>query len=203
MRRYRTIVADPPWPQPTGGPRTQNTECRDHRRWRQDARPSARPYTPMRLGEIEALPVAAIAASDSHLYLWTTNAFLEDALAIVRIWGFRRSATLVWAKTPMGLGPGGAYANTAEFVIFARRGSLAPLRRWPSTWFHAKRPTVRHERNVSPRHSAKPPEFVEMVEQVSPGPYVELFSRATEPRPGWDYWGDESLGTAEIPAVVA
>ncbi len=36
-------------------------------------------------------------------------------------------------------------------------------------------------------HSAKPPAFLDIVEQVSPGPYVELFARA--PRLGWDSWG--------------
>jgi len=37
------------------------------------------------------------------------------------------------------------------------------------------------------RHSEKPAAFLDVVEQVSPGPYVELFSR--EPRLGWDSWG--------------
>jgi N6-adenosine-specific RNA methylase IME4 len=38
-------------------------------------------------------------------------------------------------------------------------------------------------------HSAKPEAFIDMVEQVSPGPYVELFSRRQ--RFGWDYvWHD-------------
>lgn len=36
-------------------------------------------------------------------------------------------------------------------------------------------------------HSVKPAAFLDIVEYVSPGPYVELFSRA--PRLGWDSWG--------------
>lgn len=36
-------------------------------------------------------------------------------------------------------------------------------------------------------HSAKPAAFLDIVERVSPGPYVELFARA--PRLGWDSWG--------------
>lgn len=47
-------------------------------------------------------------------------------------------------------------------------------------------------------HSAKPEAFIDLVEQVSPGPYVELFARRA--RFGWDYWGNESLGTAEMAA---
>jgi N6-adenosine-specific RNA methylase IME4 len=45
-------------------------------------------------------------------------------------------------------------------------------------------------------HSAKPEAFLDLVEQVSPGPYLELFARRA--RFGWDYWGDESLETAEV-----
>lgn len=36
-------------------------------------------------------------------------------------------------------------------------------------------------------HSVKPAAFLDIVEQVSPGPYVELFAR--QPRLGWDSWG--------------
>lgn len=36
-------------------------------------------------------------------------------------------------------------------------------------------------------HSQKPPAFLDLVEHVSPGPYVELFAR--QPRLGWDSWG--------------
>lgn len=37
------------------------------------------------------------------------------------------------------------------------------------------------------RHSEKPAAFLDIVERVSPGPYLELFARA--PRLGWDSWG--------------
>lgn len=37
------------------------------------------------------------------------------------------------------------------------------------------------------QHSLKPAAFLDAVERVSPGPYVELFARA--PRLGWDSWG--------------
>lgn len=47
-------------------------------------------------------------------------------------------------------------------------------------------------------HSAKPEAFIDLVERVSPGPYLEMFARRA--RFGWDYWGDESLGTAEVAA---
>lgn len=188
--RYRTIVADPPWPMKDTGPQTHaGTGC-----WRPaDAGKSTRiPYRTMTLEEIAALPVADLAADDAHLYLWATNRFIEAAYATVRAWGFRPSTLLTWCKPPMGLGFGGAYANTTEFVLFAKRGRLAPRNRWHSTWLEASRPYE----NGGIAHSAKPEAFLDIVEQVSPGPYVELFARRA--RFGWDYWGDESLGTATM-----
>jgi N6-adenosine-specific RNA methylase IME4 len=153
------------------------------------------PYGTMTLEEIAALPVGDLAAESAHLYLWTTDRFLEHAPGIVRAWGFEKSQTLVWAKAPRGLGPGGTFATTTEFVIVGQRGSLPPLRRLDSTWFGWKR----HYEGGYPVHSAKPDGFLDLVESVSPGPYVELFARRA--RFGWDYWGDESLGTAEMDAA--
>jgi N6-adenosine-specific RNA methylase IME4 len=149
----------------------------------------------MTLAEIKALPVANLAERDAHLYLWTTNRFLVDAYGVAATWGFVPSTLLTWCKAPMGLGLGGAYSITTEFVLFCRRGRLAPLARWDTTWFEFKRPYLT---GGGPTHSAKPDGFLDVVEQVSPGPYVELFARRA--RFGWDYWGNESLGTAGVAA---
>lgn len=39
---------------------------------------------------------------------------------------------------------------------------------------------------------------MDLIEQASPGPYVELFSRRH--RLGWDVWGNESANTVELTA---
>jgi hypothetical protein len=75
-----------------------------------------------------ASPIGDLAEQDAHLYLWTTNGFLRDAYEVVEAWGFKPSTLLTWCKAPMGIGLGGAYTITTEFVIYARRGKLAPLR---------------------------------------------------------------------------
>lgn len=194
-RRYRTIVADPPWQHAAGGPRTASAK------WNPKAvghRPHA-PYETLAVPDIAALPVGAMAEGDAHLYLWTTNAFVRDAYTVAEAWGFTPSTLLTWCKAPRGLGPGGAFAVTTEFVLFARRGSLAPLRRMDSTWWQWKRPYAPAGASSAGLHSAKPEAFLDHVEQVSPGPYVELFARRA--RFGWDYWGDQSLSTAEMPGV--
>lgn len=45
-------------------------------------------------------------------------------------------------------------------------------------------------------HSAKPEAFLDLVEQVSPGPYLELFARRQ--RLGWDTWGNEALNHVDL-----
>jgi N6-adenosine-specific RNA methylase IME4 len=41
------------------------------------------------------------------------------------------------------------------------------------------------------RHSRKPAEVYDRIERLFAGPYVELFARWPQPRPGWTFWGDE------------
>lgn len=167
---YSTITADPPWRYDEGWPQYNDRAGVEHTR-------RALPYSGMDLGEIIDLPVKEIAARDAHLYLWTTNRYLHDAYDVAKAWGFKPSQVLTWCKPPQGIGPGGAFSNTSEFVLFCRKGSLKALTRVPSTWYQWPRGA----------HSAKPAAFYDLVEQVSPGPYVELFARA--PRLGWDHWG--------------
>lgn len=192
--RYRTIVADPPWAYPEGwpvssSPTAQNAKAAKRAGTTFDPnRRTPMKYSTMTLEQITVLPVRELAERDAHLYLWTTNRYLRDAFSVVDAWGFRFSQLIVWAKKPMGIGPGGAFSQTTEYVLHARRGSLAQLRRVDSTWFQWPR--------AGKAHSRKPDAFLDMVEQISPGPYVELFARRA--RFGWDYWGDQSLGTASL-----
>ena len=116
---------------------------------------------------------------------------------MVEAWGFTYSTTLVWAKRLMGGGLGGAYRINTEFCLFARRGKLATTGTVKGTHFDWKRP---YDERGKPRHSAKPPAFMEMVEAVSPGPRLELFAR--DERPGWDRWGNEVECSVEMPDTL-
>lgn len=192
MSGYRCIVVDPPWPQKGGG------TLRGREGWH-DAQGASLPmkYNTMTIPEIASMRVADVAAPEAHLYLWATNGFLNEAFDVIAAWGFRYSTTLVWAKKPMGGGLGGAYGISTEFCLYARRGSLAPLARVRGTWFNWKRP---YDERGKPMHSAKPPEFYEMVETVTPGPRLELFARRA--RPGWDAWGDQAPGAVDLPLAA-
>ena len=188
--RYRTIVADPPW-NVMGGPLRGGVG--EGFQFDGPARSRSVPYGTMSAGRIAGLPVRDFAEDCCSLYLWTVNAYVPAAYAVADAWGFQPSTLLVWAKNPMGGGLGGAFGITTEFCLYARRGHPVD-RRVTGTWFNWKR----HYVNGHPSHSSKPDGFYDLVEQVSPGPYLEMFARRA--RFGWDYWGDESLGTAEVTA---
>lgn len=174
--RYRTIVADPPWEYDEGTGASYSSRGR---------RDCDLPYGTMTVDEIAALPVPQLAEKRSTLFLWTTNRYLEDAFQIVREWRFPHIATLVWTKQ-RGLGSGGVFYSNIEFVLYCRRPQVAAPARVHSRWFDWSRG----------EHSAKPEAFLDMVEEVSPGPYLELFARRQ--RLGWDTWGDEALNHLEV-----
>jgi N6-adenosine-specific RNA methylase IME4 len=185
---YRTIVVDPPWPQKGGG------SLKGREGFLDAGGPSLDlPYSTMTVSEI--IDIDPPAEWDAHLYLWTTSGFMHSAFKVLEAWEFTYSTTLVWAKAPIGHGLGGAYGIATEFVLFARRGRLPALSKVGRNWFQWKRP---YDERGKPRHSAKPPEFYAMVEQVSPGPYLEMFAR--DHRLGWDAWGDEAPNSIELPA---
>jgi N6-adenosine-specific RNA methylase IME4 len=182
---YRTIVADPPWDHSDGTGR--NYGERDHRgTGRGVDHHTGLPYGVMGLPELMDLPVDKWAAPAAHLYLWTTNRYLRDSWRVAEAWGFSVRVTLVWQKQPMGFFGKPFPGNTTEFCQYAVRGALAPIGSVTGRCFEWPRG----------KHSAKPEAFLDLVEQVSPGPYLELFARRA--RFGWDYWGDESLQTVEL-----
>lgn len=157
---YTTIVADPPW-------RYQSAATKAD---------AAKRYSTMSMDELCDMDVSALAAESAHLWLWCTNALMEDGYRVVRAWGFRPMTIVTWCKPQPGVGY--YLRNNTEHAIFATRGKpMVPERKPTSTWFVWRRGA----------HSSKPAAFLDLVEQVSPPPYVELFAR--DPRFGWDSWG--------------
>jgi N6-adenosine-specific RNA methylase IME4 len=178
VTRYRTIVADPPWTEPMTGQFASR-----------HSRPLALTYPSMTVAEIEALPVADLAERACHLWLWTTNRYLEVAFDVMRAWGFTYLTTVTWVK-PSGMGAW--FASTTQHCLFGYYQRCEfPGRRWAPTHFHA----------VPPRHSQKPEAFLDLVEEISPAPRLELFARRQ--RLGWDTWGDEALEHVRLSPSLA
>lgn len=172
MGDYRTILIDPPWPYAAPPPRKDSRKGRRLRAG-ETMRP---PYPMMAVEEIAALPVAALAAPESHLWLWATNRYLPDALAMCGQWGFRFFHLVTWVK-PSGFGMW--FVHRTQPLLFACRGKLALKNKC--------NPNVIFAPALS--HSRKPEGSYELIERVSHGPKLELFARRT--RPDWHVWGNE------------
>ena len=194
--RYATVVADPPWDHSDGTGFNYGAKASGGKHTPVEPHATFPPYPHMTLEEIAALPIARMAAEDAHLYLWTTQRYLRPSFDLIAGWGFTVSATLVWCKAPMGF-MGGAFRSSTEFIQFARRGSLAHKSQAPARWFTWPR-IGWTQSDPSAKHSRKPEAFYDLVEQVSPGPYLEMFSRRA--RLGWQTWGDEALHGTELAA---
>ncbi len=171
---FGTILADPPW---QFSNRTGKV-APEHRRLSR--------YPTLTLAEIMAIPVADVAARNSHLYLWVPNALLAEGLDVMRAWGFTYKTNIVWHKIrkdggPDGRGVGFYFRNTTELVLFGVRGQLRTQ--------VAGRTQVNIIRAKKREHSRKPDELYAIIEQCSPAPYLELFARGT--RPGWVQWGNQ------------
>jgi N6-adenosine-specific RNA methylase IME4 len=180
MSGYRTIVADPPWRYKTTMAVTGNAPGRTRQHGRSG---SAIEYPTMSVEEIAAMPVNSLLHPEgAHLYLWTTNTHIEQAWGVSRAWGFEPKNLLTWCKRPKGMIGFGAFSQSTEFILFASSARRAiHTSRCNTTWFEWPRTLA---------HSRKPEALQELVERISPGPYLELFARRR--RYGWDVWGDEA-----------
>jgi len=206
--RYKTIEVDPPWKYQDHGYNGFN-EVQKYR--------IHTPYPTMSVHEIASMgfEIDRIAAPAAHVYLWTTKDFILDCGQILSDWGFENKQIFTWIKTtkPSALrrslqasfkstvlvqlvfkllrswgltgkpvyGMGHWCRNGTEFLILAARGKLllSDSRFTTPNYFFAPRG----------RHSEKPGEAYGLIESLSPGPRISLFSRKN--RPGWDNWGNE------------
>ena len=140
----------------------------------------------MTVKQICELPVKQISADDSYLFMWWLASMPEEALAVVRAWGFelKTMTCFSWIKqTSTGkdhFGMGFYTRQAQEHCLIARRGK-------PMVIAHNVRQNIRA---VTRKHSAKPPETRERILQLCGDlPRVELFAR--EVVDGWDSWGNE------------
>jgi N6-adenosine-specific RNA methylase IME4 len=175
-RKFKTILADPPWQF------TNKTGkiAPEHKRLSR--------YATLGLADICALPVSDVCERTAHLYLWTPNALLPEALQVMQAWGFSYKSNIIWHKLRKdggsdGRGVGFYFRNVTEVILFGVRGpnarTLAPGRTQVNYIGTRKR-----------EHSRKPDEQYDLVESCSPGPYLEMFARGT--RKNWAYWGDQA-----------
>lgn len=178
QQKFGVILADPewrfePWSRDTGMDRAADNH-----------------YPTSCLEVIMARPVETIAAPDCVLFLWATVPMLPHALIVMAAWGFDYKSHAVWAKDRIGTGYW--FRNKHELLLVGTRGNIpapAPGTQWESFL----------DAPVG-RHSAKPEQFLDLIEDYFPSlPKIEL-NRRGPARPGWVAWGNQAEAPIGEPA---
>lgn len=163
--KFGTIYADPPWQY---GNQATRASTDNH-------------YETMTVDSLCEMPVREIVSDDAHLHLWTTNAFLFEAKRVMDAWGFEYRSVFVWVKPQMGIG--NYWRVSHEFMLLGIRGKAKSFKeRNHMSWKSFNRG----------KHSAKPDEVRQVIEKVSPGPFLEMFGR--KPIEGWTVFGNQIQG---------
>lgn len=180
-KKYKIIYADPPW------------QHSSHRGNLKKARANGIwgladfDYNTMTLQDIKNYPVKEITYDDSVLFLWATFPMIQQALDVMKAWGFcYRTVAFVWVKQNKGgtkikpYGLGHYTLSNAEVVLFGKKGK-----------FERKAKNV-PQIVLSPvtRHSEKPDAVRERIVKLCGDiSRIELFAR--QKTIGWDASGDQ------------
>jgi N6-adenosine-specific RNA methylase IME4 len=174
-QRYGVIVADPEWRFEPYSRETGMDRAADNH------------YPTSVTDLIAARDVPSIAADDCVLFLWATVPMLRDALRVMEAWDFEYKSHAIWDK--MHIGTGYWFRNRHELLLVGTKGNI------PAPAMGDQTASV--VQIARKEHSAKPEQFLELIEQYFPNlPKIEL-NRRGAPRPGWDAWGNEVQEAAE------
>ena len=165
--KYRVIYADPPWSY--GDERSGGSYggAVDH-------------YPTMTMQELYDFPLHSIVEEDAVLFIWATSPLLEEALNLVKSWGFKYKTQFVWDKVKHNMGHYNSVRH--ELLLIATKGKCTPDN---VQLFDSVQTIERTE-----KHSEKPEEFRSIIETLyTYGNKIELFAR--KKIDGWEVFGNE------------
>ena len=190
MKKYHIIYGDPPWSYQNGGVPQGGVDAQ---------------YPTMSLEAIKALPINDLAEDDSVLFMWATFPQLQEALDVIKAWGFTyKTLGFSWIKTNVKdnrpfFGIGYYAKSNLEVCLMAVKGNphyLVKSNSVSSVIVHPKT-----------KHSKKPDivrnKIVEMFGDIS---RIELFARNdgskdlwnTNPHDGWDLFGNQTVDSVKL-----
>lgn len=184
---YTVLVVDPPWSYGRATGRSRTAEA--HYETLGNGGKEINRSTGAGIQSIiDATPVPAFAAKDSHLYLWTTNPKLPFTFDVMRAWGFEYKTMLTWVKSRAdggihGGGMGWFYRGATEHVLFGVKGNKGI----PSA---LRKPNVVIAQTGA--HSEKPREFYSLLRSIygTEERMVDMFARKAHDR--FEAWGNEA-----------
>ena len=90
-------------------------------------------YQTMPFDELAKLPINDIAAENCSLAMWATGPFMDQAIKLMEVWGFKFITVLfIWIKTnknedTLNYKPAFWTMPNAEYLLFGKRGSRKEL----------------------------------------------------------------------------
>lgn len=178
-KRFKSIGMDPQWKFLTRSAEGDGRSANVH-------------YKTEEVDKIKALPVGELADENALLYMWMVDWCPQDALDLIKHYGFKHITTAftwvktngegeldIWDASTWHMGQGYWTRANPEACWLASRG--APPRLYADVRQLIVAPVMEHSR--------KPDEWLERVERLGDGDYLELQARRT--RKGWTSWGDE------------
>jgi len=175
--KFRVISADPPW------------LYDDKLAMSSVKRGADSQYSTLTLADIMSCGVSCVAADDAVLFLWVGGPFVEDALSVMKAWGFKCVQWAGWVKTTknglLHFGMGRIFRYSGELALVGVRGN-------PKRFLK-----VRNQRNIFVGRSLKPHSrkthaFHKRLDRMFDGPKLEMFARQQYPR--WTCVGLELNG---------
>lgn len=166
---FRVVMADPPWPFADKLPGK--------------GRGAAKHYHLLAMEGICGFPLPPL-ADDCALLLWRVASMQQEALDVVKAWGFTLKTEIVWRKTTK---TGKRHFGMGRTVRAEHETCLIAVRGKPVVKDRAVRSTFDAQVGV---HSAKPVEIYEIAERLYDGPFLSVFDRRQ--RDGWTCIGDQA-----------
>jgi len=142
-------------------------------------------YNVMTNEAIENLEIPA--AENAILFLWATAPKIQEAIKVLKAWGFTYRSHAVWIKDKIGNGY--YFRSQHELLLVSKKGNI------PTPQENDRHSSVIMA--ATKEHSEKPDIVYQIIEQMYPNrKYLELFAR--KEREGWTSWGNEMEIKAEI-----
>jgi N6-adenosine-specific RNA methylase IME4 len=179
-RKFTSIGSDPQWKFLTRSAAGEGRSANVH-------------YKTEEVDKIKALPVGELLADDGAFYMWMVDWCPQDALDLLAHWGLKHVTTaFTWVKTNGDSADLDVWSNSTWAFGQGYWTRANPEQCWLATKGNPKRlyADVR-QLIIAPvmEHSRKPDEWLDRIERLTEGDYLEL--QARRPRKGWTSWGDE------------
>jgi site-specific DNA-methyltransferase (adenine-specific) len=170
-KKYDIIMADPPW--------SYNDQALAGNRG------ASQKYEVLPIHTVKNMPVGKLAKDNSFLFLWTTFPMIDEALQVMKAWGFEyKTVAFTWVKKNKNgtnfMGMGSYTRANAEICLLGKRGK-------PKVISHSVKQIIE---SIPEKHSKKPDEVRnKIVELCGDLKKIELFARYQVPK--WDCFGNE------------